>query len=636
MGKWIAGVIFAFVLGGACTYAAFMFVPENTALGPPDRPAADQPPAGAGANLPAAELALTTLADIAGLPSHFEQTAVLYNLLRRAEPPTLERLLGEANDLRPPSESHAAKAIIYARYAEVDPLAAVDRALEEKGPVALSLLTHVFTAWAKQDFDAALAHAETLPSNLRASAATGVLQTSDGLPPDQRSAVAGAFPLEQQLALVDSTGQLEDPALAWQAALAEAAGPARMMKLRQIAEHWVLVDPLGALAAAAELPGSGMFGDLRPFLVQRWAELDGEAARAWVLGQPDSPARRDMLGTLARAIAARDPQSALALARTLEGVDRRQVLEAALTAWAQTDALAALAALEELRDEGVPQGAQFGIVAGWAQQDPRAAFEWAVAQKITMENFPLAIIPLQLMAQSDPKEALRLAEQLEGMRRQHAIGAVVGAWADTDPRAAAAWLESAEGDLSSAVGAVAYSYSQASPAEAFDWLQALPKENQFLAVHSWASAAAQWSPDEASGMIADIDDAELRTQATQAFVGAWAQSAPGDAARWIRSSPDTEARPSLYRGLFQSWGHFDRDGAAEELRRIDRRERDMAALGLIESTAYNDADFAAKIYGRIRNDEAKREAAGLLYHSLMQIDPDRAERYRAAAGVAEE
>ena len=57
MGKWIAGVIFAFVLGGACTYAAFTFVPEDHSVGPARSAAADQPPAGAGANLPDPELA---------------------------------------------------------------------------------------------------------------------------------------------------------------------------------------------------------------------------------------------------------------------------------------------------------------------------------------------------------------------------------------------------------------------------------------------------------------------------------------------------------------------------------------------------------------------------------------------------
>ena len=629
MGKWIAGIILAFVLGAACSYAVFAFVPEITALVAPSRPMSNEPPTRSPANVPDAQTAFTTLAAITSVASHFEQTAMLHNLLRTADRSTVERLLDEATGLRPPSESHAAKRIIYARYAELDPLVAVDRALGEQGAAGQMLLRHVFTAWAKHDFHAALAHTETLPPVQRAAAAASVLQTREDLPVDH----LGTLSLEQQLALMESGEPPQgDPARAWQTALAEPAGAGRMMKLRRIAQHWVRIDPRQALAAAAALPSNN---DLGPLLIQRWAEFDGESARAWVLNQPESPVRREMLGALAQAITTRDPQSALALAQTLEGAERRQVLEAVLAAWAKTDAPAALAALENLRETRMPQGAQFGIIAGWAQQDPRAAFEWAMAQKTTMENLHLAVIPLQAMAQFNPEEALRLAEQLEGMRGQHAVAAIVSTWAEGDPRAAAAWLESADGDTSSAVAAVAYAYSQTSPAEAFDWFDALPKQKQFFAAHSWASAAAERSPDEASRLISGIRDAEVRAQATQALVMSWAQSEPQDARRWIASGADAEARPTLYRQLFQSWGHFDRDGAVNELRHLGQRDRDRAALGLLEATVFDDADFAAEVYGRIRAAAAKREAAERLYHALMQTDPARAERYRKAAGVGD-
>ena len=631
MAKWVAAVIVAFVLGTATAYAWFTFGPgviaerqpsERAALGSEPKATAELPPA------------LTTLAQISTLTSDFEQTATLYALLREAGRPTVERLLEEAEQLRPRRERVAAKSIVYARYAELDPLAAVDHALEQ-GADAEEMVRRVFMAWAKHDVEAALAHVNTLQGRLRQGAVTGVLAVSEDLDPARRQAVAATFSLEEALAVMDGLEHFDsDPAIAWQQALDTQSPRARAQQLFQIGRRWVEQDPAQALAAAMDLRAGGMLGDVAAFLLEHWVAKDAGDALDWLLAQPQSPMRTRMLGVVASTVAETRPQDALALAQTLDGSDRQEVIQAALQAWAQTDAAAAMAALRELDDAGLSQEAHYSILAQWSRVDPNAAFEWALTQKTSLGNAHLAAMPLQQIARDNPEEALRLAEKLTGMPKQGALASVLGVWADSDPRAAAEWLETATGDVSQAVSAVVFAFGRTAPAEAFEWAKRLPKKSQEMALMSLVSVATMHSPDTAADYVSSISDPQLQAKAERTLVMGLAQNNPQEAARWIRSNTDAQERSALYQQLFQSWGFVDRDEAHAELRRLSRQdERDSAALGLVAATAFGDIEFAERIYDDIRGDDAKRDAAQAVYRGLLHVDPARAERFRKEAGI---
>ena len=629
MSKWLAATILAFVLGALGAYALLAFVPSAAPAVRPPAPMSPAAPAGAGLE-PAAE----TLAAISAIPSDFEQTAALYNLLRRADREQVAGLLAEADALRPRREGLAAKTIIYARLAELDPIAAVDRALGEK-PGPHDYLARVFSAWAKHDLETALAHVRTLPPGRRAAAAAGVLEVSEGLAPERRAALAGDFSLQRRLAELEVLEEAHgDLALAWQAASAEPALDARMLKLRAIAAQWVEADPQTALAAAVALPSGAATAELITRMVERWAMLDSDAALAWVIGRPDSPVHAEALAAVARVVAAEDPHRALALADQLDGGARRRTLKAAFQAWATVDAPAAMAALADMEGTGLPPGAQYDIIHTWAEADPKAAFEWARAQKQTLENMHLAIIPLQVLARSAPEQALALAEELGEPRLAQALDAITGTWAATDPAAAAAWVAAAGPEAQQAAVQVAHAYAQASPSKAIAWAERLPAETKRLALPSVVQALALESPDEASDVVAAIRDQTMRAEASAALVTAWAQTAPEDASRWIARNATAEERPRLLAQVFGMWGHVDRDGAASALRRMRRQaDRDHATLALIISAAYEDPDFAEDLYRGIRAEGTKREAARMLFSQFAQDDPERAKRYQEAAGI---
>ena len=172
----------------------------------PSATAAQGATTGRAAQQPAIAIALQplegedTLANILLLPSDFQQTLALYARLVDAKRETLERLLDESEQMQPRREGRAAQSIIYSRYAELDPNAAVDRIIASGlSEHYVHSLEQVFRVWAKHDPAAALRRAETLPSIYRRLAGAAILSVSEDALPGQRDEIAATFGLRGQL-----------------------------------------------------------------------------------------------------------------------------------------------------------------------------------------------------------------------------------------------------------------------------------------------------------------------------------------------------------------------------------------------------------------------------------------------------
>lgn len=388
---------------------------------------------------------------------------------------------------------------------------------------------------------------------------------------------------------------------------------------------------------------------------------ENDAVYAWreAVGEPNTTARLETLRALAPAVAEPDPRSALLLAKTLKGVERDVLIDAAWTAWGRKDAQAALAGLEELPELGIRDTCLahtqpvYRVVEGWTQADPRAVFAWAAAN----DKSAFLDVALWAIAESDVAEALGLAEQLTDRLRRDAFAAVLHVWAQSDPHAAAAWLEdAAPEDAAGAFFLVARAWASVSPVQAFDWAHTLPAHLQIDALRTVIGSATQTSPDTAAELVAHIHDPKRRSEATETLVARWSVSAPRDARLWIAHAVDDEARGQLYVNLFASWAERDRESAANELREIaNPQHRDAATLAILHTTAHDlrvsaemarregqppetiggDMDFAEELYSGILDAEIQHEAAKLLYDTFDDVAPERAERYRVLAGVIE-
>lgn len=611
-----------------------------------------------------------TLSEIARLAGNFEQTAALYQLLRRADAATLDRLLAEADALGAARDVRAKKSIILARYAELDPAAAVTAAMATAGSDD-ALVRAVFAAWGKYDHAAALDHAGGLPEPQRRYAAVATLGAAAGLDADEKLEVAESFSvLETFVRMLSTESALDDPVAAWRDAIAtygDSPDATGREALWRIAQRWADADPRSAVAAVAELPASTQRRSWLSTLVQHWARLDLTAASGWAEALSPSGERSRLLANVAGVIAEDAPRAAIAFAETLGGEARQQAISAALNAWADENPQAALAALDELGDHAMRQYWQRQIAGRWARQDARAAWDWAVSQSPSPSRAMLLWTPLQAIAQTNPLEAVTLAGRLRGRERRQALGTalrtwasndvraaanwaartnsdpserdehlrnVLGKWARDDPHAAMAWVEASALSSGAAVSAVARHYATRSPRQAMDWVLSQPLGIQRQAIGPVVGSWARDAPQAASRAVARIRDDQVRAAGRQALASVWGETDPNRALRWVAGLSDADARRNLATRVLRTWIGYDPQAAVAHIRRMrDDRQRDATAATLIQGNlTYNAPSLAEELYESIADPEARQRAATMLYAFFRNRDPERAERYRFAGG----
>ena len=646
LAKWIVVVALAFAAGAACAIGAATWLSggwwESAAVAGAaagETAGAEQPRAIAIA-LQALE-GEDTLTNILLPPSDFQQTLALYARLVDADRETLERLLDEAEHLQPRRDSRAAQSIIYSRYAELDPNAAVERiiaaGLSER---YVHLLEQVFRKWAKYDRTAALRRAETLPAIYRGVAGGAILSVSEDALPEQRDEIAATFGLRGQLEHMQADEAMRDsPAIAWQQALAAPPGPHRIAVLMRIANGWAERDPQQALTAIAELPQADLRQSMRSQLMVVWAMRDRRAARAWVDALPTSKERTEMAGEFAFGLAQEAPQDALDFVLTLASSERSAAARGVFSAWAGQDPRAAAEALATLGDAAIVESSARAVLQTWAHADPYAAFEWVSRQDTLPQDGSLFIAPLLGIAAYEPVDALDFALELPNGRSE-AVATVLQVWARNDAPAAAAWLQQAAVPVGPAVVAdIASYYADLDMDEAWNWLRTQPKTQQRAALYAIVPQLAQSAESLADvGRIVDrIDDADIRNEAIRLAAAEWVRQDPREVIRWLGRMAKGEDLASAQRSVFETWGAIDRAAAAAYVRRLrTAAERDAARSGLVLAGLHErDVDFAESMYGRIRASDRRREAAERLYLFWQENDPARAERYRDEAGFVD-
>ena len=428
------------------------------------------------------------------------------------------------------------------------------------------LLAVAFAAWAMQDADAAQRRVESLDLMQRDWASAAVWSVSSAH---------------------------EDPRRAWQQALASKPGRARSEALQFIAHQWADAAPVDALAAINALPESQDKTVMRLTVLFEWADEDPDAAYQWAKQQPVL----DLVPTLLMLMADDSPLKAIELAMT----DAKD------------------------RDMAVTQ-----VIGAWAENDPRAAFEWILSNQSSLQDVALAAKPLRRIAETAPRQALALAERLDKTARRLATSAILEQWAASDAPAAAAWLDSSRGESDGKhVATIAAAYAQQRGEEAFDWVLAQAPEHRGDAMAKVTRELAKGSAQRTLDLVRRIDDPQLYAAAVGSIVSAWASEDPRAARRWIAANADDGERNALYARLYTGWALVDQaEAAANALRHGNRSERDAALAATATSVARQNPDLAERLYAEIQGDKQRRQAARYLAFWWRETDPERAERYR--------
>ena len=628
----MAKLIAAFVIGLALGAGVGLLVTGSTerplSLSAASPPIQSSPVTGTTARPSSSQT--MSLADMQSLPSEFDRRAALYAHLESADVDAVEVLLDEAEQLTSPRR---VKQVIYSRYVQLDRRAALARLRHEERDHQ-PLVRSTVSAVADIDLDAALAFMDTLDESLQAQSARNILDL-EGLGDARKEEVAKRFGLEGYLWQLQARRQAkDDPAGAWQTALATERGEERDAMLWSVADTWIETNPLAALTAVASLDAADRRG-LQSTLVRRWASQDPDAALEWALARPGS-GEFDPLGQVAEEIAEQSPREMFDLVETLEHPRRNRIAEVVLYTWGRTDPVAALNALMAMKNATyLPEMVGLSVVDSWARDDPRAAFEWVRSQSPSGARSSMLARTLANLGESDPARALTLAEELDGVARSRAIEGVLGTWGEEDPLAAAAWLDASGDKTPTAVRAVSYYYAEKDPEGAFEWLQEQSVEAQRQALPTVVRRIAAESPDSALRLINRIGDSRARQAAGFQLMSSWVETDPQGAVTWIARMDESLSQP-LYQYAFQRWSSFDPESATAFLERIPLSHRDGAIQGMVQQAVFRDLDLAERLFERLKGDESRRAAAATLFHALHEVDPERAERYRELSGIADD
>ncbi|MCY3837191.1 MAG: hypothetical protein OXH09_00795 [Gammaproteobacteria bacterium] len=575
----------------------------------------------------------TSLADIWHGGSDFQRTAALYDSLLDADSGEVERLLQEAGWLRLQRERRFAKAIIYKRYAELDPAAAVAR-IVARGAEEERFLSTVFAAWAQLDIDAAIQGADALEFPAKRHAGIAILSVGEDLGVTRQREIAKQFFAEHVLTRALDTSQAEfDAEDAWLAAVAMTPGAERTQAAWRALSVWIDRSPEEALRAVDDFPEPRVRDTWRMNLVRMWAKADVHAAVDWSRAQPSSRQRSDLLAQAADVLASVSPLEALQIAADLEPHKRRQVSNKAFQAWGRDDPAGALAALEDLAPEQSIGAIRRGLVAAWSGVDPEGAFGWAVSQPRSQDYEWLIETPLQVLAQTSPHRAMALVDELDDDTRRNITGGILQVWSEADPQAAAAWIDAGSLFERDAVRAVVVNYAMLDAEAAYDWVTTLPSDVQRSTIPDLMRTVVDDSVPIARRLLERIDDRTARRNAAGPLVARWVQSDPDAAVQWIADQEeDSRTRSWLYSTAFQNWSRFDREGAIAAARNLPTATRNDATMAMMTQAMFaKDTEFVERLFGDLQGRQSRRNAARMIVRYLQDVDPDLADTYRELA-----
>jgi hypothetical protein len=227
-------------------------------------------------------------------------------------------------------------------------------------------------------------------------------------------------------------------------------------------------------------------GSTLQMLTQMWAQRQPHDAARWLLAK-GSAAPRTALGQAAMQLARTDPAAAIAYVDTVAPEHRATWISSVADGYAQADARGAASWIAQFRGEPGYHAALAAIAGKTAQSDPSAA--------------------ARLFDSIDVAEAPGASQE---------AGRIAQAWAEREPRAAAAWAGAiADADVrTNALGAVAGQWATRDAAGARGWALGLPTgAGRDAALMRILTTAAATTTTVDAVLVDAFSDAEARQRA---------------------------------------------------------------------------------------------------------------------------
>ena len=289
---------------------------------------------------------------------------------------------------------------------------------------------------------------------------------------------------------------------------------------------------------------------------------------------------------------------------------------------------------------------------------------------------------LQQLAQTDPMQALELANQIGSLREtEQATVGILKIWAKQDPSSALAWANDAlinvpRNSQALQLRAIFQGYAETNPDAALEAAMAMPAEKQVDArmreqlmatvivaqvrsgdlinaqfaldrlpagvsknnltgelVNEWAS----FDPQSAAAYVESLG--ELATsQIKTSLIEEWAENDPAAAAAWLSRLEDGD--PAMTRAaaeIIREWTRYDLTASAEWLNTLPNSpELDRAVASYTFRAAQEDPESAMSWAESIKNDWMRNRLMHNVAASWLRDAPENFEQYLEAAALNDE
>jgi len=282
---------------------------------------------------------------------------------------------------------------------------------------------------------------------------------------------------------------------------------ARSLLYKYILSHWAETHPREALRfAREELPEQHRLATAEGVLAA-WAARDPEAVIGWNRkesgGMAPAPVRESLLAVIFKSLASRDLAKAFQnLGRVDSLNERAQALRGILdTVQTAKDRERILVAAAGLEDQELRTQTRRAVVESWGRHDPKAAAAWVQSAEPAWER----------------------------PRLMDTLGLT---WLQSDPAAAATWWLAQELGPNTLVKIVNV-WSQKDTNAAGQWLNSQPAGPQSdIARMTFARQVADRDAESALHWAATVTDETMRRTASEHILQNWRAREPEAAARW--------------------------------------------------------------------------------------------------------
>lgn len=475
----LLGLVVA-IAGAAAGYQFARRSPEivNEAPGP----AVSNARLPAAASMPRAQSGASTVDSLAAAiarPTDFTQTVATYVLAAESDEAGLRRLIEEADAMSHQSDRSAVLSILFSRYGDIDPRAALAYLDETRLMPNTNLLFTIFHSWSKVDLDGAIlgVHERTDPRE-RLIASDAIIRAYDEngseVLADIRSRLPSGSDAPQTLNEILRLAGV-DPEAAVSRAL-QASGLPTEQVLAEVASRWARQDPEAAFAHSARIQDATLRDRYLRGVFYRWAEQDPERVIE-ILNQGLSRADETaIVNSAIRVMAAIDPHSAFERVQTIrDGAVRSTAHRVLMRVWVEGDPASAAFAVEGLEDPSLRQQLGAIVAESMAQGSPDAALNWA--ESLDGGYGPTWRATLQTVAETNPQLAVNRAVAMESEtdRYQSLVSVFTGLVRASPETAAAYWLQISDENAQSLIaGQIAGEWARLDADAAERWVLALP------------------------------------------------------------------------------------------------------------------------------------------------------------------